>query len=164
MCFAGKDEPSSYTCTTCEQPFSSACFCCNMPRILMASESTLRVSAEVHSRHAWELLREWVQIAPLSPPCMASISQREAHSTCCATQLWRDGPPLREGRFPLRRLSLALHPAITWEHSSHGAPEPGGTGFGHPPPECLRQGAAPQPHTHGSPSLWTSLVGWGAGW
>lgn len=137
-------------------------FCCNMPRTLMASVSTLRASAEVRSRPVWELLQEWAQIAPLNPPCMASISQREAHSTCYGYPTLDATDPLSERvGFPLRRLSLALHPAITWTLIAWSTWAR--RSWLWPPttrvPSTGCCASTPYPWI---PQLWTSLVGWGS--
>ncbi len=94
--FSGKDEPSIYTCTTCKQPFSSAWF------LLQHAQNTHGFCIYLESERGSPLTprvgapREWVQIAPLSPPCMASISQREAHSTCCGYPTLDAMDPLSE--------------------------------------------------------------------
>ncbi len=160
--FQVKMSPAS----TLAQPVSSRSavpgFCCNMPRTLMASASTLRVSAEVRSRRVLELLREWVQIAPLSPPCMASISQREAHSTCCGYPTLDAMDPLSERVvFLLHRLSLALHPAIIWTLIAWSTWAR--RNWLWPPttrvPSTGCCASTPYPWI---PQLWTSLVGWGS--
>ncbi len=152
--------------STLAQPVSSRSavpgFCCNTPRTLMASASTLRVSAEVRSRRVLELLREWVQIAPLSPPCMASISQREAHSTCCGYPTLDAMDPLSERVvFLLHRLSLALHPAIIWTLIAWSTWAR--RNWLWPPttrvPSTGCCASTPYPWI---PQLWTSLVGWGS--
>ncbi len=164
MCFAGKDEPSSYTCTTCEQPFSSAWFLLQHAqnthgfRIYLESERGSPLTPRVGAPSGM------VQIAPLSPPCMASISQREAHSTCCGYPTLDAMDPLSERvGFPLRRLSLALHPAITWTLIAWSTWAR--RNWLWPPttrvPSTGCCASTPYPWI---PQLWTSLVGWGSCW
>lgn len=135
--------------------------CCNTPRTLMVSESTLRASAEARSRPASEPLREWVRIAHLSPPCTVSISPREAPLTCCGYPTPHVMDPLSgRGVFPQRHLSLALRPAITWTPIAW-ITWARRSWLWPPTTRVPLTGCCASTPCPWIPQPWTSLVGWG---
>ncbi|XP_051946239.1 B-cell lymphoma/leukemia 11A-like isoform X2 [Xyrauchen texanus] len=97
----GKYEPSSYTCTTCKQPFSSAWF------LLQHAQNTHGFRIYLESERGCPLTPRVSAPSGMGADCSSQpplhgihLSEGSPFNLLRIPNSGRDGPPLREGRFP----------------------------------------------------------------